>query len=164
MEEFNTPLETLKLKKTIKGVVWRHSSRGIEFLALQLNQEEAEAEGRVGEWHLLGGGQDDEDDDDIYTLKREGNEETKLNPDFLIVGKLVHQDEWDGYYEGKPGFHYIANFYSCQYTGPDVPLRLSREHDDAGWFLKSELPVGLTPEARQAIEVVSSDFERTRTS
>lgn len=155
MNELQAQPPQEKQKNTVKAVIWRESGRGLEFLLLRLNQKEAEIENKVGEWHPAGGAKDDSNESDIDATLRETSEETGIPKEYVQVGEVVHEDEWDAYYDGVPGYHFTAKFYSCKYTGPhDLDMRLSREHDSAGWYTVDEFPEGATPEFRKAANEV----------
>lgn len=142
----------MKLKHAVKAMIWRSGEHGKQFLLLQLNAAEAAEKPLGDEWHPSGGAKDDLNEPDHDALLREVFEETAIKPDELVVETAPYfKAEWDAPYIGVPGFHFVANFYACEFVGKDRKFTLSREHDDAAWFYPNELPASTPEGARVAI-------------
>lgn len=159
----HTGTDVSKQKVAVKAMIWRRSDKGIEFLLLQLNQEEAHAQDRIGEWHFAGGVLEP-GEGDVEAINREVVEETGLLPKSIRIAALIHEDEWEGYYEGVPGFHFVAKFYACEYIGSDTEFVLSREHDAADWFLIDEFPVGVPKETLRASQKFLNTLDQSTES
>ena len=67
-------------------------------------------------------------------LRRETQEETGITD--LIVGKVIHVDEWFAQPEGERK-HIVALFFSCKTTSNTVTL--SDEHQEYAWVTVNEL-------------------------
>jgi 8-oxo-dGTP pyrophosphatase MutT (NUDIX family) len=149
--------ERPKTRQAVNAMIWREGEQGKQFLLLQLNAAEAAEKPMGDEWHPAGGVKDNPDESDYDALVREAGEETGIRPEELDVAhKPIMQREWDAPYIGVPGFHFTARFYPCRYVGEERPFRLSREHDNFGWFYASELPPSTPAEAQEAIGMINS--------
>ncbi len=67
-------------------------------------------------------------------LRRETQEETGITD--LVVGKIIHVDEWFAKPEGELK-HIVALFFLCEVTSSDVVL--SDEHQEYAWVTPVEL-------------------------
>ncbi len=119
-----------KTKKTAAGVLIKCDKTDKIFLMLR-------SSGGIGgnTWNLLAGGIE-EGETPLEGIKRETNEETKINPeiiDFKFINKEFDNDR-------KLEFHYYTGIVLDEFTP-----KLCDENVDWGWFTEDNLPTKLFP-------------------
>lgn len=128
-----------KRKKTAAGVLIKCDKTDKIFLMLR-------SSGGIGgnTWNLLAGGIE-EGETPLEGLKRETQEETKINPD-IIDYKFINK-EFDK--DRNLDFHYYTGFTKSEF----IP-KLDEENKDYGWFGKDELPSPLFPNLMDKINKI----------
>lgn len=83
-------------------------------------------------WSVLSGKMEDHEEDPEVTLKREIQEEIRINPEMITGIKQLGSNKF-----GKTLFHIFVGFVDTEFEIPNIK---KDENDDYGWFTENDLP------------------------